>query len=108
MAHYKNVIRDPEDYDAEIGDKRIFILDEREKFDTPPTDLGRSTTIKGPKILVAEANGVVTAVHKLRSPEFWSWVTSCTDCKPKRKQKATPKPKRMEQKFVGRSEDGIS
>jgi hypothetical protein len=92
MAHYKNIIRDHDNHDAEFGDKRVFVLDEREKFDILSSDKsGRTITINGPKILVVGVGDVTqenVTQHKLRSSEFWNWLASNWKVKAKRRKQA--------------------
>jgi hypothetical protein len=119
MAHYKNVVRDHNDFDLEIKGKKIFILDEREKFDRFP-DNRATQTINGTRIVVVDSEGNVTD-YKLRDKDFWATVSSemapkkscskkvCNEKKTSDKKITDKKRPRMpREKFVGRSEDGIS
>jgi hypothetical protein len=127
MAHYKNIVRCHDDFDLELNGQKIYVLDDREKFDK---DSSGRTTIKGPRIIIKNPDGSITDC-KIRDENFWAAISlavknSSSDCEkkcseqeccdepkkksPKKKSKKAAEPKnfRKDSKFIGRDEDGIS
>ena len=113
MAHYKNIVRCHDEFELELDGKKIYVLDDREKFDKD--DSGRST-IKGPRIVVVDADGNISD-YKVRDKDFWKFVSSSvSNCKPKcskkapvkKKKKAETKTAKPESRMIGRAEDGIT
>lgn len=102
MAHYKDLFRSHDDFDLTITEEgkpvHIFVLDEREKFDVPNT-VGRSRTVKGPRIVTLACDGLVTDC-KVRDEDFWGKISKlCNPVKPKRRKKqtgTTPTPEQMD------------
>ena len=89
MAHYKNVVRDHDDFDFTIdgqpgvGPVRVFILDEREKFDD------EARVIHGPRIVTLAATGQVEDC-KIRDKDFWAKIEGLFS-KPKTRRKKAEK-----------------
>ena len=95
MAHYKNIVRCHDDFDLELKDRKVYVLDDREKFDKD--DSGRST-IKGPRIVSVDADGNISDC-KVRDREFWEMISSrisarklkCSKAPVKKRKKAEAK-----------------
>ena len=121
MAHYKNIVRCHDDFDLELNGQKIYVLDDREKFDK---DASGRTTIKGPRIVTKDSDGVITDC-KLRDANFWKAIslaanTTSSDCEKKccdesqkkaprkRKTKYSKLPNRKDSQFIGSDEGGIS